>query len=98
MGWASWSTRVLRTQGSPYTVGFNNESTAIANNADRAVGYGMPGASVDNNDALEVYSVVGEAISRARAGEGPSLIECKTDNMIDFIGAEPIVFQTRIHS
>tara|TARA_B100000586_G_scaffold267302_1_gene241754 strand:+ start:282 stop:1292 length:1011 start_codon:yes stop_codon:yes gene_type:complete len=59
-----------------------DESTAIANNADRAAGYGMPGASVDNNDALEVFSVVGEAISRARAGEGPSLIECKTDRYL----------------
>ena len=59
-----------------------DESTAIANNADRAAGYGMPGVSVDNNDALEVCSVVGEAISRARAGEGPSLIECKTDRYL----------------
>ena len=42
----------------------------------------MPGVSVDNNDALEVFSVVGEAVSRARAGEGPSLIECKTDRYL----------------
>ena len=55
------------------------ESTAIANNADRAIGYGIPGVRVENNDAVEVYDVVGEAVARARRGEGPSLIEVSTD-------------------
>ena len=58
------------------------ESTAISNNADRAAGYGIPGVRIDNNDALEVFDVVGEAVARARAGEGPSLIECKTDRYL----------------
>ncbi|PQD96575.1 2-oxoisovalerate dehydrogenase [Pradoshia eiseniae] len=43
--------------------------------SDRAVGYGMPGVTVNGNDPLEVYGAVKEAAGRARRGEGPSLIE-----------------------
>ncbi|MDP6873154.1 MAG: dehydrogenase E1 component subunit alpha/beta [Alphaproteobacteria bacterium] len=46
--------------------------------SDRAAGYAMPGVTIDGNDAGEVYTVVGEAVERARRGEGPSLIECMT--------------------
>ncbi|MFO0014730.1 MAG: pyruvate dehydrogenase complex E1 component subunit beta [Planctomycetota bacterium] len=44
----------------------------------RAANYGMAGFEVDGNDVLEVYRIAGEAIARARAGGGPTLIECKT--------------------
>jgi pyruvate dehydrogenase E1 component alpha subunit len=57
-------------------------STAIASNADRAGAYGIPGVRVEHNDALEVFEVAGEAVSRARAGGGPSLIEVKTDRYL----------------
>ncbi len=50
----------------------------ITNISDRAVAYGIPGVAVDGNDVLAVYEVVGKAIARARKGEGPSLVECKT--------------------
>ncbi|MFS0656343.1 thiamine pyrophosphate-dependent dehydrogenase E1 component subunit alpha [Bacillus sp. 179-C3.3 HS] len=43
--------------------------------SDRAIGYGMPGVTVDGNDPLEVYAVVKEARERAARGEGPTLIE-----------------------
>lgn len=43
--------------------------------ADRAVGYGFPGVSVDGNDPIEVFRVVKEAADRARRGEGPTLVE-----------------------
>lgn len=43
--------------------------------SDRAIGYGMPGVTVDGNNPLEVYKAVKEAVERARKGEGPSLIE-----------------------
>lgn len=43
--------------------------------SDRAIGYGMPGYTVDGNDPLEVYKTVKEAAERARRGEGPTLIE-----------------------
>ncbi len=46
--------------------------------ADKAAGYGMPGVVVDGNDLLAVYRVAREAVRRARSGEGPTLIECKT--------------------
>lgn len=50
---------------------------AIENVADRAAGYGMPGVTVDGGDPLAVYSAAKAAVDRARAGEGPSLIEAK---------------------
>lgn len=43
--------------------------------SDRAIGYGMPGVTVDGNDPLEVYKVVKEAADRGRRGEGPTLVE-----------------------
>ncbi|OBF11475.1 pyruvate dehydrogenase [Mycobacterium sp. ACS4054] len=46
--------------------------------ADRAAGYGMPGVRVDGNDPLAVKSAVEDALRRARAGEGPTFIECVT--------------------
>lgn len=46
--------------------------------ADRAVSYGIPGVSVDGNDVLAVYEAACVAVERARRGEGPTLIECKT--------------------
>ena len=48
------------------------------NVAERAAGYGMPGVAVDGNDVTAVYEAAGAAIRRARAGGGPTLIECKT--------------------
>jgi acetoin:2,6-dichlorophenolindophenol oxidoreductase subunit alpha len=43
--------------------------------SERAASYGIPGVSIDGNDVLTVYQVIGEAIARARAGEGPTLVE-----------------------
>jgi 2-oxoisovalerate dehydrogenase E1 component alpha subunit len=43
--------------------------------SDRAIGYGMPGVTVDGNDPLEVYKAVKEAADRGRRGEGPTLVE-----------------------
>ena len=54
------------------------DTTSAAQISDRAGGYSMPGVTIDGNDAGEVYAVVGEAVERARQGEGPSLIECMT--------------------
>ncbi|PKG25662.1 thiamine pyrophosphate-dependent dehydrogenase E1 component subunit alpha [Niallia nealsonii] len=48
---------------------------ACVNVSDRAIGYGMPGYTVDGNDPIEVYRVTKEAVDRARKGEGPTLIE-----------------------
>lgn len=46
--------------------------------AARAAGFGMPGVEVDGNDVLAVRDAMDEAVSRARAGNGPSLVECMT--------------------
>jgi pyruvate dehydrogenase E1 component alpha subunit len=50
--------------------------------ANRAAAYGIPGLIVDGNDVEAVYAVVKEAVERARAGGGPTLIECKTMRMM----------------
>lgn len=52
--------------------------TAKADIADLAYGYGMPGVVVDGQDVVAVAEAVMSAVDRARAGEGPSLVECKT--------------------
>lgn len=46
--------------------------------SDRAAGYGIPGVTIDGNDLLEVYETVREAVARARAGDGPTLVEALT--------------------
>ncbi|WP_203361809.1 thiamine pyrophosphate-dependent dehydrogenase E1 component subunit alpha [Bacillus sp. REN10] len=48
---------------------------ACENVSDRAIGYGMPGFTIDGNDPIEVYKYVKEAAERGRRGEGPTLIE-----------------------
>nr|MDQ4029630.1 thiamine pyrophosphate-dependent enzyme [Actinomycetota bacterium] len=52
--------------------------TAAEALADKAVGYGMPGARVDGGDVLAVYEATREAVDRARAGEGPTFVEAVT--------------------
>src|ERR1700674_3281181 len=54
------------------------KSMAIDDVADRAHGYGFDGVAINGNDVLAVYQATLGAIARARAGEGPTLIECKT--------------------
>jgi len=49
--------------------------------AQRAAGYGFPGVTVDGRDPVTCYTVAKEAIARARAGEGPTLIECLVDRL-----------------
>jgi pyruvate dehydrogenase E1 component alpha subunit len=52
--------------------------TAVARNSDRAGAYGMPGVHVPGNDPDAVYAAAGEAVARARRGEGPTLLEIET--------------------
>ncbi len=54
------------------------ETLALSDVAARAAGYGIPGVVVDGNNVMEVYEAAEAAVNRARAGQGPSLIECKT--------------------
>jgi len=54
------------------------KSMAIDDVADRAHGYGFDGVAINGNDVLAVYQATQGALARARAGDGPTLIECKT--------------------
>ncbi len=59
-----------------------NQQMRIADIADRAAGYGIPGVVVDGNDVEAVYRVTQDAVERARQGGGPTLIEAKTMRML----------------
>src|SRR5207249_11032817 len=63
--------------------------------ADRAAGYGMPGVTVDGLNVFAVYEAAGEAIARARRGEGPSLIECKTYRYYGHFEGDAITYRTK---
>ena len=58
-----------------------DKSTAVEKNHVRAAAYSMPGEFVADNDPIEIFKVAGEAIERARAGKGPSLIEIETSRL-----------------
>jgi pyruvate dehydrogenase E1 component alpha subunit len=55
-----------------------SRQTACENFTDKAIAYGVPVLSCDGNDALATYAVVQQAVSRAAAGKGPTLVELKT--------------------
>ncbi len=61
--------------------------------AKRAAGYGMPGVTVDGNDVLEVLRVASEAVERARAGKGPTLIDSVTCRLHGHYEGDPQVYR-----
>ena len=67
---------------------------AIEDISIRAQGYGFPGVTVDGNDVLAVYEVTQEAIARARKGEGPTLIECKTYRWMGHSINDPALYRS----
>lgn len=69
-------------------------ATAIANNSDRAGAYGIPGTLIPDNDPIAVYEAAGEAVSRARRGDGPSLIEVKTDRLLGHFQGDAQVYRS----
>ena len=72
-----------------------SKATSIEWVADRAAGYGVPGIRVPENDALQVYEAVEPAIARARRGEGPSLIEVKTDRYFGHFQGDPETYRPK---
>jgi TPP-dependent pyruvate/acetoin dehydrogenase alpha subunit len=74
---------VLEHNGYGLTVAASAQSS-IEDLSIRAAGYAMPGVTIDGNDAVGVYRTTAAAVARARRGEGPSLIECKTYRMTGF--------------
>ncbi len=71
------------------------QSTSVKDIAVRAKAYDMPGVVVDGNDVLAVAKAAKEAIDRARAGEGPTLIECKTYRWLGHWTGDPQPYRTR---
>ena len=69
---------IFLIQNNLYAISVPAASEVAGQVADRAVGYGMPGVVVDGNNVLDVYGAMSAAVTRARAGEGPTLIEAKT--------------------
>ncbi len=69
--------------------------TALKDLSDRAKAYGFPGVSVDGNDVLAVYDTATEAIARARAGKGPTLIECKTYRWYGHSEIDPAKYRSK---
>jgi len=67
-----------------YTAQTNHQ--AVTDVADRAAGYGMPGVVVDGMDVMAVYEAAEAAVERARSGQGPTLLECKTYRYYDHVG------------
>jgi TPP-dependent pyruvate/acetoin dehydrogenase alpha subunit len=63
--------------------------------AARGAGYGIPGISVDGNDVLEVRKAVGEAVERARKGEGPGIVENKTYRYRGHYEGDPQRYRSR---
>jgi pyruvate dehydrogenase E1 component alpha subunit len=63
--------------------------------AERAKGYNIPGVIADGMDVLNVKKVVGEAVERARRGEGPTLVECKTYRFYGHSRSDARVYRTR---
>lgn len=63
--------------------------------SNRAQAYGIPGITIDGNDVLAVYEAVHEAVGRARAGEGPTLIECKTYRLRGHFEGDPMAYRTK---
>jgi pyruvate dehydrogenase E1 component alpha subunit len=61
--------------------------------SDRAAGYGIPGVTVDGNDVLEVFDTARKAVERARAGEGPTLVECMTYRITGHSRRDPCNYQ-----
>ena len=72
-----------------------SESTSVEDIATRAKSYNMPGMVVDGNDVFEIDSAFRKALARAKKGDGPTLIECKTYRWYGHWTGDPEVYRTR---
>jgi pyruvate dehydrogenase E1 component alpha subunit len=70
-------------------------STSVEDIADRAKSYNMPGVVIDGNDVFEVDKAFRKALTRARKGDGPTLIECKTYRWYGHWTGDPEVYRTK---
>jgi len=77
---AVWKLPVIFVcENNVYAMGTRQSTVMLIGNiADRAIAYGIPGVAADGNNVLTVYEAAQKAVERARTGQGPTLIECKT--------------------
>jgi pyruvate dehydrogenase E1 component alpha subunit len=94
---AVWKLPVLYVcENNLYAMGTRQTQVmAIRDVAKRAEAYGIPGITVDGNDALAVYKAAQAAVERARSGEGPTLIECKTYRQKGHSRWDPAAYRPR---
>jgi TPP-dependent pyruvate/acetoin dehydrogenase alpha subunit len=74
------------------------EAISVPHISDRATAYGIPGVNIDGNDLIEVYTKMKEAVDRARAGEGPTLLDCVTYRFFGHFTGDPgrgITYRTK---
>jgi pyruvate dehydrogenase E1 component alpha subunit len=71
------------------------DATAGGDITARAAGYGTPSAVVDGNDLWAVHDAASEAVARARAGEGPTLLECRTYRHYGHSKSDPAPYRTK---
>lgn len=87
---------VYMCENNGYAVGTRTRETRnIDDIADRGTAYGIPGVVVDGNNVVAVHEAAKQAVDRARAGEGPSLIECKTYRWRTHFEGEPDTYRPR---
>ena len=72
-----------------------SQSTSVRDIGVRGTAYNIPGVTVDGNDVLAIDAVMEQAVARAKAGEGPTLIECKTYRWLGHWVGDPQVYRTR---
>jgi len=70
-------------------------STSVEDIGIRGAGYGMPGLTIDGNRVDDVYAAAAEAVARARAGQGPTLIECKTYRIRGHFEGDDAIYRTK---
>ena len=77
---AVWKLPVIFVcENNVYAMGTRQSTVMLIGNiSDRAIAYGIPGVAADGNNVLTVYEAAQKAVERARTGQGPTLIECKT--------------------
>ncbi|HER24887.1 MAG TPA: thiamine pyrophosphate-dependent dehydrogenase E1 component subunit alpha [Candidatus Atribacteria bacterium] len=71
------------------------DTTSVENISDRAVGYGIPGITIDGNDIITVYETAKKIIKRAREGGGPSLLEAKTYRIKGHFVGDPELYRDK---
>lgn len=72
-----------------------SRSTSVDDIGVRGVSYGMPGVTVDGNKVDDVYAAAEEAVARARRGDGPTLIECKTYRIRGHFEGDDAIYRTK---